>query len=101
MGIRYGGRKKGTPNKATAEVKALAMQYTPDAIKGLVKLAKTAKSEQARVAAWREILDRACGRPAQAVEVTNPDGSMALAWKAAIRAADSLLEPEPETHVEH
>jgi len=66
-GERRGGRTAGTPNKATAEVRAYAGEYTKAAIDGLVKVARSSKSDQAKVAAWREILDRAVGRPAQAV----------------------------------
>ncbi len=72
-GERRGGRKTGTPNKATADVRVYAGKYTKEAIEGLVKLARTAESEQARVSSWREVLDRAVGRPAQAV--TDPDGN--------------------------
>jgi hypothetical protein len=71
-GRKTGGRVAGVPNKVTADVRAYAGKYTREAIRGLLKLAKTAESEQARVASWREILDRGCGRPAQAV--TGPDG---------------------------
>lgn len=69
-GERRGGRKKGTPNKATAEVKALAGKYTEAAIKELARLATKAESEAARVAAIRELLDRAHGKPSQSVDVT-------------------------------
>ena len=31
-GERRGGRQKGTPNKATADIKALAQKYTPEAL---------------------------------------------------------------------
>lgn len=72
-GVRIGGRKKGTPNKATAEIKDIARQYGPDALKRLVHLAKNAESEQAQVAACREILDRAYGRPAQAIVGSEDD----------------------------
>ena len=71
-GVKTGGRAKGTPNRSGAEVRAYAGQYTAEAIEGLVKLGRTAQSEQARVSAWRELLDRAVGRPAQAV--TGEDG---------------------------
>lgn len=70
---KTGGRKKGTPNKATSEVKALAQQYAPAALKELARLSREAESEQARVAACREILDRAYGKAPQAIE-----GSMQL-----------------------
>jgi hypothetical protein len=38
----------------------------------LVELARKAKSETARIAAIRELLDRGYGRPRQAVEVSAP-----------------------------
>jgi hypothetical protein len=100
-GAKYGGRKKGTPNKATAEVKEYAQKYTKAAIRGLYKLARSAQSEQARVSAWREILDRAVGKPAQSVDLTNSDGSLQDAWKSAIRAADGIVGPQEGGHVEH
>ena len=62
---KTGGRKKGTPNKATADVRALAEKYGPKAIAELARLATKAKSEATRVAAIRELLDRAYGRPGQ------------------------------------
>ncbi len=40
-GHKTGGRQRGTPNKATAEVKALAGQYGPEAIDTLVGLCQT------------------------------------------------------------
>ena len=35
---KTGGRRQGTPNKATAEIKALAQVYGPEVIEKLVKL---------------------------------------------------------------
>lgn len=66
------GRPAGIPNKANAKFQALARTYTPAALKELVRLSTKAESEQARVSACREILDRGYGRPAQAV--TGPEG---------------------------
>lgn len=59
------GRKEGVPNKATAEVRKLAQAHGPKAIKELARLATEAESEQARVSAIKEILDRAYGKVAQ------------------------------------
>lgn len=67
-----GGRPKGVPNKATAELREYAGQYSKEAIDGLVMIARTSESHPARVAAWREVLDRYAGKAAQAV--TGPDG---------------------------
>jgi len=62
------GRKKGTPNKVTAEIKQLAQQYGPEAIAELARLATQAESEAARVAAIKELLDRGYGRAVQPIE---------------------------------
>lgn len=56
------GRKPGVPNKATADLKALARQYVPAAIVELARLAEEAESEAARVAAIKELFDRAYGK---------------------------------------
>ncbi len=72
---RTGGRKPGTPNKATADVKALASVHAPEAIRVLVSIMNsTASSDTARVAAARDLLDRAFGRAHQRTEVTGKDG---------------------------
>ena len=65
-GERRGGRK-GTPNKATAEIKALASEHVPAIVKELVRLATKAKNEATRVAASKELLDRAFGKAPQAI----------------------------------
>jgi hypothetical protein len=65
LGRKTGGRTAGTPNRATGDVKALAAKHGPDAIAELARLAKGAESEQARVAACRELLDRAYGKARQ------------------------------------
>jgi hypothetical protein len=59
------GNPSGRP-KEVAEVKALARQYTTEAIEGLVAIARSEKaSDAARVAAWDKILDRGWGKPGQ------------------------------------
>ena len=69
---KTGGRKAGTPNKATAEVKAIAQKWGEKAIEAAAKLAGLshsgkykAESEQARIAALNIILDRAYGKATQ------------------------------------
>ena len=64
-GERRGGRQKGTPNKATADIKALAQQYAASAMTGLARLATEAESEAARVAAIKELFDRGFGKSKQ------------------------------------
>ena len=63
-GERRGGRQKGTPNKATAEVRDLALAYGPAAVKELARLSEHAQSEAARVQACNAIIERAYGKSA-------------------------------------
>jgi hypothetical protein len=58
---RFGGRKPGVPNKVTAEVRDLARVHGPAVLEELARLALESESDQARVAAAKEILDRAYG----------------------------------------
>jgi len=70
---KTGGRKKGTPNKATADIKALARGWGAEALEkaaamaGLVEGKAGAESEQVRLGAICLILDRAYGKPQQAI----------------------------------
>ncbi|MGV0999409.1 MAG: hypothetical protein ACOYBQ_08805 [Fluviibacter sp.] len=62
-GIKTGGRKAGTPNKITADVRALAQQYAPDVLAALLGIAGDIEQHgSARVAACKEILDRGYGK---------------------------------------
>lgn len=74
-GRKTGGRQAGTPNKITADIKALAMQHAPAAMKELARLAIKAESEAARVAAIKELFDRGFGKAKQSVEF---DGSLSV-----------------------
>ncbi len=74
-GERRGGRQKGVPNKATAELKDLARQYTCEALEALVKILRESESDQAKVSAAREVLDRGYGK---ATTVIGGDASAPL-----------------------
>jgi hypothetical protein len=65
---KTGGRQAGTPNKATAAIKALALEHAETAIAELGRLALAAKSDSVRVAAIKELLDRGIGRAPAAPE---------------------------------
>ena len=58
----------GSLTKATAELRALAKEYTPEALATLVQVMKASESDAARVSAANSVLDRAYGRPPQALE---------------------------------
>lgn len=68
------GRKKGSPNKVTAEVRSIAQQYGEQAIKMLAEMMIAGDSESARIAAAKEILDRAYGKATQLIEGPGENG---------------------------
>jgi hypothetical protein len=60
--------KSGNPGgrpRVIGELRSLARAHAPEAIKELARLALKARSERARVAAIRELLDRGYGKPTQ------------------------------------
>ena|SRR5437899_5714254 len=59
------GRKPGQSNKNTAEVKALAFESAPKAIKKLAYLIEHGENQAVQVAACKELLDRAIGKAVQ------------------------------------
>jgi hypothetical protein len=76
-GKRLGaGRPNGAANKIAHDVRALARDYSGDAIVELAKLAglvpdhPSAQSEQARIAALKELLDRGHGKAPQSIDLT-------------------------------
>lgn len=70
-GERRGGRQKGTPNKVTADVRALAQKYGPKALKTLAEIMEAGEQPaSARVSAAKELLDRAYGKSPQPIDVT-------------------------------
>ncbi len=60
------GRKKGSPNKITREIKEIAHQYGPGALKELARIATQGQSEAARVApagkSWTGPTARRCSQ---------------------------------------
>lgn len=76
------GNPKGRP-KLVHDVRALAQNHVKDAVAGLAKIAKDGTAPPAaRVAAWNAILDRAVGKPAQAVTGEGGEGpvKMVVGW---------------------
>lgn len=67
--IKTGGRKAGTPNRTTAEVRQLAMSKAADAIDLICDLMKNSQNDAVRLQAAKELLDRCCGKSADAIEV--------------------------------
>lgn len=69
------GRKKGTRNKATAEIKDLAREHGPFIIEKLVDILANGTSETARIAAAKELLDRGYGKSTAVQELSGPGGA--------------------------
>ena len=73
-GERRGGRKKGTPNRISTEIREAARRYGREALQLHVKLMRASKNEDVRQRSANVILDRAYGKSAQPVsnEDDNP-----------------------------
>jgi len=67
-GSRTGGRRKGTPNRATAEIKAAFRLHGDELVAALLALTKS-DDERVRLAAIQAALDRGWGKPVQAVDL--------------------------------
>jgi hypothetical protein len=66
---KTGGRKAGTPNKTASDIKELAQKYGASAISELARLSFKAESEQTRVAAIKELLNRGYGQAPATVNI--------------------------------
>lgn len=77
-----GGRPKGSLNKVTKDIKALASKYGPDALKTLDDIRRSSDSDAARVAAARELLDRGYGKASQPLEHAGAGGGpLVISWE--------------------
>jgi hypothetical protein len=85
------GRPKGSPNKATVDVKEAAQSFTEDALKILAEIMKgEAHPAAARVSAANALLDRAHGKPKQSTEISGAEGGAivtAVEWR--------IVDPSP------
>jgi len=78
------GNPGGRP-RVLGELRELARQHAPDAVRELARLAVRAKSEAARVAAIRELLDRGFGKAVQALEHAGERGGPPVAHSIEVR----------------
>lgn len=88
------GRKKGVPNKVTAEIRAIAQLHAEDAIKELARLVTKGKSEMARIAAAKELLDRGYGKSTQPLS-GDPDSPPAFPDKIEIVMVKPTVDKPP------
>ena len=101
---KYGGRKKGSVNKTTAEIRTAAKEFAGEALEILVKHMRNTEAASSSMAAAREILDRAYGKNLQQTQSLNPEGqvkeeisNLELArWVAHLLTKGIDPTPEPE-----
>ncbi|MFC7516600.1 hypothetical protein ACFQUU_16445 [Herbaspirillum sp. GCM10030257] len=62
---KTGGRKKGTPNKLTEQIRELAMNLGPEAVASIAALMRSSTNPAIILASARELLDRGFGKPGQ------------------------------------
>lgn len=70
------GRKAGAVTQAKKDLAEMAKEHAEKALGVLVQIAQRGESEAARVSAANAILDRAYGKPPQALDHKSSDGSM-------------------------
>jgi len=68
-GRKTGGRRKGTPNKVTAEIRAAFQLHGDELVAALLALTKS-EDERVRLGAIQACLDRGWGRAVQGVEIS-------------------------------
>jgi hypothetical protein len=93
-GEHRGGRKKGTPNKATASIRDLAREYTDQALSALVSVLAGGEGipAAAQVAAAKEILDRGYGRASTVLSGDEEGGPVQIATRielVGVRSSDN------------
>jgi hypothetical protein len=86
------GRPLGVPNKLTRPLRELAALHSADCIAVLVELRDHAEAEQVRLAAANSLLDRAHGRPSQALAVTRNEGLQVYVYGKPVGA---VLDVQP------
>jgi DNA-binding transcriptional MerR regulator len=97
---KTGGRKAGTPNKATVEIREYAQQYSLEAVDRLVRIMRSSQNEGACIAAIKEILDRAHGKSTQPLHheggIRIPHEETLKIVAARIEAAEAQIKAEDE-----
>lgn len=93
-GARPGaGRKRGKVGEAKRELAEMAKEHAEVALLTLVEIARGDGGASARVSAATAILDRAYGRPPQALEHSAPDNSLERLWQE-IMANAEVVRPK-------
>ncbi len=85
---KAGGRKKGTPNQVTTEIRAAFQKHGEELVRALLALCKS-DDERVRLGAITAALDRGWGKPAQALQITgDPDSPVVFN----LRLGDGMVD---------
>jgi hypothetical protein len=66
---KWGGRKKGTPNKSTADIRQAALEMAPKMLKVLRDLALKSENDAVRKDAAFIVLQYAVGKPKESADI--------------------------------
>jgi hypothetical protein len=89
----------GGRSKVARDIQELAREHGPAAISTLAQALKS-RNERVRVAAAAILLDRAYGKPVQAIAADPATSPIALHLIAAQLISAQLLEQRPQTHAQ-
>ena len=95
-GQKTGGRRKGTPNKATSEIKAAFRKHGDELVDALLALTKS-DDERVRLGAIQAALDRGWGKATQHTEAEiSVYDSLSFDEQRALLAAFDALDVDEE-----
>jgi hypothetical protein len=100
-GQKRGGRKRGTPNKATAEVKSLVQQHGAELVDMLLDIALTDESSECRTKAAQELLNRGYGRAVATTQLAGFDGGPLSIASMPLDSLQALAAKIVQTLAEH
>ena len=94
-----GGRRRGTPNRGTAEIRAAFQKHGYELVGALLALTQS-DDERVRLGAITAALDRGWGRPAQALQVKgDPDSPVIFNLRLGDGAAPKVIEHQESPEV--
>jgi hypothetical protein len=96
---KTGGRRRGTPNKTTGEIKAALQLHGEELIDALLALTRS-DDERVRLGAITAALDRGWGKPAQALQIKgDPDSPVIFNLRLGDGITPKAIVHEPEPAV--
>jgi len=94
QGKKTGGRRRGTPNRVTGEIRAAFQLHGDELVQALLKLTQS-DDERVRLGAITAALDRGWGKPAQALQIKgDPDSPVIFNLRLGDGIAPKVLEHE-------